>query len=170
MIAARWSLVTAGPDDAEVLALVHGEAFAGSDSTAPWPAGEIRDLLRLDSVFGLLLMDGEAAAGFVLVQRAVDTAEVLTLAVRPGFRRRGAGSRLLAAAISLAAAGGAQRMLLEVAEGNHAARKLYSVAGFSTYGRRPGYYSGTGTEREDALLLTLDACPDGEQSCPREPS
>lgn len=169
MTAERWSLVTAGPEHAEVLAGIHAEAFTGTGAAAPWPAAEIADLLRLESVFGLLLLDGDSPAGLVLVQHAADTAEILTLAVRPGLRRRGAGRRLLAGASALAAAGGADRMLLEVAEGNLAARRLYMVAGFTLYGRRPGYYGGSGPDREDALLLALDVCTDGEQSGPCEP-
>jgi ribosomal-protein-alanine N-acetyltransferase len=48
-----------------------------------------------------------------------------------------------------AAAAGAARMLLEVAEDNAAARALYAAAGFAPAGRRPRYYP----DGRDALLL-----------------
>jgi len=55
-----------------------------------------------------------------------------------------------------AAALGAERMFLEVAEGNVAARALYARAGFSEAGRRRGYYSRNDGSREDALVLALN--------------
>ena len=55
-----------------------------------------------------------------------------------------------------AAARGAVRVFLEVADDNAAARALYARAGFVEAGRRPGYYAGADGERRDALLLALN--------------
>ncbi|MFA4893699.1 GNAT family N-acetyltransferase, partial [Brevundimonas sp.] len=55
-----------------------------------------------------------------------------------------------------AAARGARRLFLEVAEDNEAARALYGRAGFSEAGRRPRYYARADGSRRDALLLALD--------------
>ncbi|MNE73850.1 ribosomal-protein-alanine N-acetyltransferase [compost metagenome] len=85
-----------------------------------------------------------------------DEAEILTLAVRPSARRSGLGARLVEAAVVRAAALGAERMFLEVAGDNAAARALYARAGFHEAGRRRGYYARADGSREDALVLSLN--------------
>ena len=52
-------------------------------------------------------------------------------------------------------ANGVRRLLLEVDEGNAAARRLYAKAGFYEVGRRQGYYSG-GSGGAAALVLCRD--------------
>ncbi|MBB5694207.1 GNAT family N-acetyltransferase [Muricoccus pecuniae] len=53
------------------------------------------------------------------------------LAVRPEFRRRGLGRRLLHALAGWGAGQGASRCWLQVAPGNAAARQVYTAAGFT---------------------------------------
>ncbi len=89
-------------------------------------------------------------AGFVLVRTATDEAEILTLAVAPHARRRGVGSRLLAAALADAISRAAATVHLEVSAANDAARLLYAKAGFVEIGRRLRYYD----DGSDALLLS----------------
>lgn len=132
------------------LAALHAEAFAGSHEAA-WSAAAFADLLTQAGVFAL-----DGADGFILMRAVVDEAEILTLAVRPGARRGGQGARLVADGVLAAAARGAARVFLEVAEDNAAARALYARAGFVEAGRRPGYYAGTDGGRRDALILVLN--------------
>jgi len=159
-----WSLVTAGVADAPVLAAIHAQALDGQSTMAPWPAAEIAELLRLDSVCGLKLERAGTAFGFVLIQLAGEEGEILTIAVRPRHRRLGAGRRLVSAALALAAAGGARKVLLEVAEGNLAARALYAAVGFAVIGRRRGYYGRAKASREDALVLAFALSGDRDTS------
>jgi len=127
------------------LAAIHAEAFA-----APWDQTALSELLASPGVFAVAEDDG-----FILIRVVVDEAEILTLAVRPSARRAGLGARLVEAAVVRAAALGAERMFLEVAEGNAAARALYARSGFVEMGRRRGYYSHVDGRREDALTLVL---------------
>jgi ribosomal protein S18 acetylase RimI-like enzyme len=60
------------------------------------------------------------------------------LAVRPAHRRRGVGTRLLAAVIELARERGIAALSLSVAQGNEQARRLYERAGFAPVGREGG--------------------------------
>ena len=129
----------------ETMAQVHAEAFA-----APWTAQAFADLLAQAGVF--VLGDDD---GFVLIRVVLDEAEVLTLAVRPTARRRGLGAALTRAAASAAGSLGAERLFLEVAEDNVAARGLYENIGFATVGRRPGYYAAPDGGRVDAILMSL---------------
>jgi len=131
---------------AERLAALHAEAF-----DAPWGAAAFESLL---DQAGVQLT--ETADGFILVRTVADEAEILTLAVRPAARRRGIGAELVARGAADAAAQGATRLFLEVAEDNDAARGLYEWAGFAGAGRRPGYYARADGSRTDALILALN--------------
>lgn len=128
------------------LAVIHAEAF-----DAPWGEAALSELLASPGVFAVTQDDG-----FILIRVVVDEAEILTLAVRPAARRAGLGGRLVEAAVVRAAALGAERMFLEVAQGNSAARALYARSGFVEMGRRRGYYSYADGSREDALTLVLN--------------
>lgn len=132
--------------DFDALAALHAEAF-----DAPWDAAALRSLV--DRPGAVLEVDPD---GFVLLQVAGDEAEVLTLAVRLAARRRGLARALLARASAGAAARGANRLFLEVAEDNAAARSLYASLGFGEVGRRPRYYARGDGARIDALLLALN--------------
>lgn len=136
--------------EAARLAAIHAEAFDGPDET-PWGAAAFADLLGQAGVFAV-----EAPDGFILMRAVADEAEILTLAVRPGARRRGEGGRLVGEGVLAAARRGAARVFLEVAEDNAAARALYARAGFAEAGRRPGYYAGADGARRDALILATD--------------
>ncbi len=137
-------------DRAARLAAIHVEAFAGPGEAA-WSESAFADLLTQPGVFAL-----DSADGFILMRAVADEAEILTLAVRPAARRAGQGTRLVGEGVLAAAARGAARVFLEVADDNAAARALYARAGFAEAGRRPGYYAGVDGARRDALLLVLN--------------
>lgn len=144
---------TDGAGRAARLAAIHAEAFSGPHE-APWSAAAFTALLEQPGVFAL-----ESPDGFILMRTVADEAEILTLAVRPTARRGGQGARLVGEGVLAAAARGAVRVFLEVADDNTAARALYAKAGFVEAGRRPGYYAGADGGRRDALLLALDLRP-----------
>ena len=93
------------------LAALHARAF--TDAPRPWSAAEFAALLAAAST--LLVARGE---GFALGRVAGPEAELLTLAVDPGARRRGLGRALVGAFEATAAARGAEEVLLEVAVTN----------------------------------------------------
>ena len=138
--------LSVGEADAEALAALHAEAF-----DAPWNAAAFSALLDQPGVFAV-----RETGGFLLCRVVLDEAEILTLAVRPQDRRAGLASRLTRVAAGLAAQGGAERLFLEVAEDNAAARALYGRLGFVQTGRRRGYYARTEGSPADALLLVLN--------------
>ena len=136
--------------EATRLAAIHAEAFDRPGETS-WSAAAFADLLIQAGVFAVA-----AADGFILMRAVADEAEILTLAVRPAARRGGLGGRLVGEGVLAAAARGATRVFLEVAEDNLAARALYERTGFVEAGRRPGYYAAADGGRRDALLLALN--------------
>ncbi|MDR0249672.1 MAG: ribosomal protein S18-alanine N-acetyltransferase [Oscillospiraceae bacterium] len=94
--------------------------------------------------------DGGALVGYGGIRVFFDTAELTTIATAPDYRRLGAGEAMLRELMLQAARRGAARMVLEVREGNEAARGLYAKLGFSAIGRRKGYYR---KPTEDALVM-----------------
>lgn len=130
-----------------VLAALHARCFV---SPPPWSAAAFAGLLA-DAQVALLAEPG--GRGFALARVVADEAELLTLAVLPEARRQGVGRALLARFEQLAAARGAARGFLEVAEDNAAACALYAAAGWSPVGRRPGYYRVPGRAPVAALVL-----------------
>lgn len=115
----------------------------------PWSEGVWRE--ELASAFGhYLVMEkkGEIIAQ-IGTKRVLDELHVMTVAVRPGHRRRGYARALIEAAVSVHP--GVRYVHLEVRPGNTGARALYESMGFRIAGRRRNYYGD-----EDALLMTLD--------------
>ena len=84
--------------------------------------------------------------------RAAGVAELESVVVAGGARRRGIGRELCRAAVGWARVEGAQTVELEVWEGNAAAVALYGAMGFLPVGRRPDYY-GAGRH---ARLMRLE--------------
>lgn len=135
----------------DALAALHGAAFT---MPRPWTAGEFAALLADRTVF--LVAEAE---GFALGRVVLDEAELLTIAVAPGARRQGAGTRLMARWEAAAAARGAARAVLEVAADNAPARALYAARGFRPAGLRRGYYRRPDGLRIDALVLARSLSP-----------
>jgi ribosomal-protein-alanine N-acetyltransferase len=103
-----------------------------SPEAAQWPLGDY-------ACFPLLvaLIDATVAGFCSWRPTAPGEAELLNIAVDPGFRRRGVASALLEA-LNAQAQGS---IFLEVAEPNTAAIALYRRHGWRQVGFRPGYYS-----------------------------
>jgi ribosomal-protein-alanine N-acetyltransferase len=135
---------------APVLARLHRESFDAES----WSVAQIRGSLKLATTQGWIAFAGTTPVGFILCQSAANEFEILTFCVRPSYRRRKIGARLLEAAIAAARNAGSVEIYLEVATDNQAARILYEGLGFKISGARPGYYKrGAGTA--DALMYQM---------------
>lgn len=122
----------------------------------PWDRQSFAETMAMPGTFGLKADRAGAMLGLLVARVAADEAEILTVGVDPAQRRLGIGSRLIAATRTEAASRGAQRLHLEVAEDNFAARRLYADLGFAPVGRRPGYYERGSLGAIAALLLACD--------------
>jgi ribosomal-protein-alanine N-acetyltransferase len=127
------------------MAALHAAAF---EESRGWSADEFRALLAGPGAFAV-----HEPGGFALARAVAGEAEVLTLAVAPVMRRQGIARRLLGALEAQARDLRAERVFLEVAEGNRAALGLYRTAGYVESGRRAGYYRLSGGIRHDAILM-----------------
>ena len=90
-----------------------------------------------------------------LATTVLDEASLLLIVTAPSARGQGVARRLLRALLVRLADYGVDRCFLEVRETNAAAIALYRGCGFAQDGCREAYYAGvTGTQREDAILMT----------------
>ena len=117
-----------------------------------WDAAAFAQLLAMPGAEAALALEAEEPVGFLLTRRAADEAEIITIATRPGARRRGVGRQLLSHHQADLAARGVKHMFLEVAASNRAAIALYATSGFLEVGRRKGYYQRP-DGREDAIVM-----------------
>ncbi len=155
----------AADDLPEVMAI---EAVSFS---APWPEAAFRHELEANAhgVFIVARLDQALAEsdccpagqliGYGGMWLHYDEAHIVTLAVAPGWRGRGIGTRLLLELMVEAMAAGMACVTLEVRVSNLAARRLYEKHGFVVAGCRRRYYVDNG---EDALIMTTPSLADNE--------
>ncbi|WP_289042644.1 ribosomal protein S18-alanine N-acetyltransferase [uncultured Aliiroseovarius sp.] len=127
------------------LAALHSAAFSEGRT---WNADEIRGMLTSRLVFVVT-----TPYGFAMGRVVVDEAELLTIAVDPGWQGHGIGRDLLRRFEAEARNRGAVRAFLEVAQDNTAARALYNSAGWSESGRRARYYARPTGRNVDAIMM-----------------
>ena len=120
-----------------------------------WTAAQCAALLPMPGVWLSLARDQSGALGFALSRIVVDEAELLLLAVRKDAQRRGIGKMLLDRFVRRARIRGAERLHLEVRDGNPAVQ-MYRQAGFAPVGRRRNYYRGSDGHQYDALTLACE--------------
>jgi ribosomal-protein-alanine N-acetyltransferase len=121
-----------------------------------WTAPQCASLMPLPGVWLSLARMNEELVGFAMAREVAREAELLLLAVKSKDQKRGVGQALLQRFIAVARKRGAERLHLEVRDGNGAA-KLYERSGFIMVGRRKNYYSGRDGQIYDALTLARSA-------------
>ena len=118
-----------------------------------WSAPQCAGLIPMPGVWLTLARDGDEVVGFALARIVLREAELLLLAVKKKAQQHGSGKALLNRFIEDAGRRGAEKLYLEVRDGN-AAIKLYNSAGFEKGGRRAKYYTGCDGQIYDSLTLS----------------
>lgn len=128
------------------------EAIDHRSFPLPWPAGAFRFEVTQNEHARCWVAETEGRVSGALVgYLVIDEFQVATIAVHPGYRRRGIGRMLLDHALAEARSAGAQTAFLEVRTGNIPAQSLYRQFGFRIVGNRPQFYA----DGEDALIMSL---------------
>ena len=146
-------LETAEPEDLPAIVALERASYSH-----PWSESSLREALSSKQRFqALVLRSGEARGApdrgvraYCIAQRVADELHVHNVVVAPAERRGGLARRLLLEMLEEGRRAGIRVALLEVREGNLAARALYESLGFEAVGHRRGYYT---SPAEDALLL-----------------
>lgn len=112
-----------------------------------WSEEQIKNAAKNGNIY-LVAEYGGAAAGIISAVYCCGVCEIMNLAVAPEFRRKGAAGKLLRELEKTVISLGGEKTVLEAAEDNTAALRLYERCGYLPVGRRKGFYKGT-----DAILM-----------------
>lgn len=146
-------LTEGGADDLDMVMQVMSSAFSDRYGEA-WTRSQCAGILPMSGVKLVLARNGSAVVGFSLYRTVAGDAELLLLGVARPAQGRGTGRRLLEYFIEDARKNGAEKVHLEVRDGNPAIG-LYEAAGFVQSNRRRNYYQGRNGDRFDALTFVL---------------
>ncbi len=117
---------------------------------SPWTRNMFLD--EIANVFSQTVVfeqDG-VLVGYMCFWTVLDEAHLLNIAVRPSHRGRGFGQSMMNYLEETCRGLGLEKMILEVARRNTAARRLYNRLGFISIGFRRMYYT---VEKDDALVM-----------------
>lgn len=149
---AEIAIRSAGPSDADALMNL-SEACPGAPRWKPQTWQFVLESAGADSRRVVLVAEsGTELAGFGVLGRAHDSAEIESVAVSVAWRRRGLGRTICSELLAWAREHGATQAFLEVRMSNRSAQWLYKSLGFQESGIRRGYYHDPD---EDALVMTV---------------
>lgn len=152
-------IVSASLVAAPLLARLHAEAFAVFPGDV-WDKDFFDKMLSLPTTRALIAEDDSGdAAGFIMWQHTPDTGEIMTLAVAPAAQGQGVGAALVKTYEHELQHDNIPQSLLDVADDNALAQRLYSRLGYSLINRRPHYYKRYADghdHRVDALVMKKD--------------
>ena len=132
-------------NDITEIAALEGECFSD-----PWSEESLRDTA---GALTLIATDGSAVVGYIVTRCVAGEAELFRICVKGEARRHGTGRLLLESGLEAAAAGGAEKMFLEVRSQNVSARALYAKVGFKEAGLRKNYYTDP---QDDAVIMVKE--------------
>lgn len=149
--------------DVDQVAAIERDAFS-----QPWRPETFRSLLENPTAEMWVAEGPEGVVmGYFVLWCIQEQGELANIAVAPGHRQRGLGSRLLDRAVERAREREVERLFLEVRISNVVAAEMYDRRGFREVGRRRNYYENP---REDArvLMKTLPPVEEAELDPPEE--
>lgn len=134
-------------DPSHVVQVAEIEKLCFSD---PWSLNAIQSELDNPLSLWIVAVDDNRVVGYVGSQSVMGWSDMMNLAVRPEYRRRGVAERLVQELIIGLRDRENTCLTLEVRVSNDPAIALYEKMGFTAVGRRPNYYHNP---KEDALIL-----------------
>ena len=140
------SFRVADEGDTDALLTLEECCFPGDS----WSREALRSHLASDCGHALLCFAGEVCVGDMLFTVIPPEWEILRVATRPDFRRRGIGRALMEGLHAAVEAAGCTDGFLEVRASGVAAQALYEQTGYRRTGLRRRYYR---SPVEDAVLM-----------------
>jgi len=127
----------------------------------PWTEEDFINCLRQRNCIGMVAEHDDHVVGFMLYELNKTRIRVLNFAVGENFRRRGAGSQMMAKLIGKLSSQKRSRITLEVRETNLPAQLFFRKIGFRAVSVLRQFYADT---PEDAYLMQYRFRPEGQQS------
>jgi ribosomal-protein-alanine N-acetyltransferase len=143
-----WQLVS--PADFPQVLAIEQRAYSH-----PWSAANFQD--SISSGYRIQgLWQGDELIAYSVCMPGVEELHLLNFTVSPNHQSQGHARRLLQDVCEAAAARGFGWIWLEVRASNARAIAVYERFGFSRVGERKGYYPLSRTERENAIVMSLE--------------
>ena len=120
-----------------------------------WSAAQINSLLAQPFNHIIYATDelNQRLIGYCIYSHIFEDSEILRIGTCLDYQKQGIASQLLTAMAQMCQAMGAERMLLEVREDNHAALAFYQKHGFEQIAVRKNYYDNHDTTKTHALIM-----------------
>ena len=122
----------------------------------PWTRGNFIDSLAAGYLSEMLVDDRAGLVGYYVAMAGVGEMHLLNLTVAPVHQRRGHSRTVLDALERRCRERSLATLWLEVRASNARARQVYARRGFAEVGLRRGYYPAGKSQREDAIVMSLD--------------
>ena len=135
------------PEDLEIVAMIEKEVFS-----EPWSLDGFKQALSSSDNVVLVISDETDIYGYLVLYTSMDEGELMTIAVRPGFRGYGLADKLVKTMVEEGRRRGLVNIFLEVRKTNEAAKSLYRKNGFIAVGERKNFYR---FPTEDAIIGRL---------------
>ena len=137
----------------EVVAIKH------DSSNIPWPTEHFRSSLENNNNLSYALMLRDKLIGYVVALLAIDSADILNIAIDSRYQRQGYATKLLGRLVNELSEKGVKELFLEVRVSNKGAIGFYNSQGFKQISVRNNYYmknSNDLVEREDGIIMRLE--------------
>lgn len=133
------------------LAQIESELFVHD----AWSAAQINSLLAQPFNHIIYATDelNQRLVGYCFYSHIFEDSEILRIGTWRDYQQQGIASQLLTAMAQMCQAMGAERVLLEVREDNHAAIAFYQKHGFEQIAVRKNYYDNHDTTQTHALIM-----------------
>ena len=125
------------------------EAIERESFPDPWNYRMLTESFLSDNFVGFVAEENGEVKGYIGSAYCLEEGEILLVAVKEDFRRKGLATSLLKALEEELFSLGVERLLLEVRRSNYGAQMCYVKFGFAVIAVREGYYQG----KEDALIM-----------------
>ena len=137
----------------EVVAIEH------HSSKSPWPTEHFLSSLENSHNLSYALMRKDKLIGYVIAALAIDSADILNIAIDSGYQRQGHATKLLNRLVGELGESGTKEFFLEVRASNNGAISFYNSQGFKQISVRKNYYmknSNDCLKREDGIIMRLE--------------
>ena len=131
--------------DVKAIADIEAECF-----TTPETENTVRDVIENEVYEAFVAENDGVIVGHTITMTTCGDTDILSIAVKPEYRRFGIGDRLMENLFESAEKNNVENIFLEVRRSNIPAISLYEKNGFEKIGERKNFYD---LPREDAVLM-----------------